>query len=236
MPNELNFPFLETLHLKTIIFLAPDEPSEQLNNFIDDQDIELLHLGMEANKQPWKPISEDVVIAALAVMMNIRCYPIHVMCHLGRYRTGTVVGCLRKLQRWNLASIFTEYRLFAGSGKSRVLNEQFIELFDTDLVQSPVQIPSFILKFAVDPTELKSQKPDHVNPASFQIQSQQVPPQLLLQQPKPRTSFVSALEQQSSEQEVLRDLHVSPRLQVLASSSPPPIFISSPSQSRLNCN
>jgi tyrosine-protein phosphatase OCA1 len=29
-PNELNFPFLESLHLKTIIYLAPDEPSRAL--------------------------------------------------------------------------------------------------------------------------------------------------------------------------------------------------------------
>lgn len=29
-PNELNFPFLEKLQLKKIIFLAPDDPSQQL--------------------------------------------------------------------------------------------------------------------------------------------------------------------------------------------------------------
>lgn len=45
------------------------------------------------------------------------------MCNLGRHRTGTVIGCLRKLQRWNLASIFEEYRRHAGA-KVRVLNEQ----------------------------------------------------------------------------------------------------------------
>lgn len=29
-PNVLNFPFLEKLNLKTIIYLAPEEPSQQL--------------------------------------------------------------------------------------------------------------------------------------------------------------------------------------------------------------
>jgi tyrosine-protein phosphatase OCA1 len=64
---------------------------------------------------------------------------------MGRHRTGTVVGCWRKLQRWALSSILEEYRRYAGM-KVRVLNEQvgvnsgemltqqFIELFDTDLV------------------------------------------------------------------------------------------------------
>lgn len=44
-----------------------------------------------------------------------------------------MVGCFRKLQKWNLTSILEEYRRFAGS-KGRILNEQFIELFDIDLV------------------------------------------------------------------------------------------------------
>jgi hypothetical protein len=36
---------------------------------------------------------------------------------------GTVIGCLRKLQGWNLTAIFEEYRRYAGS-KVRFLNEQ----------------------------------------------------------------------------------------------------------------
>lgn len=53
------------------------------------------------------------------------------------------MGCLRKLQHWNLSSIFEEYRRYAGS-KVRLLNEQFIELFDTDLVSIPVNHPPFL--------------------------------------------------------------------------------------------
>ena len=45
------------------------------------------------------------------------------MCNLGRHRTGTVIGCLRKLQHWNLSAILEEYRRFAGP-KVRVMNEQ----------------------------------------------------------------------------------------------------------------
>ena len=29
-PNELNFPFLEKLGLKTVVFLAPEEPNQKL--------------------------------------------------------------------------------------------------------------------------------------------------------------------------------------------------------------
>jgi len=56
---------------------------------------------------------------------------------------GVIVGCLRKLQRWNLTAIFEEYRRYAGS-KVRLLNEQFIELFDTDQVHIPAQHPPWL--------------------------------------------------------------------------------------------
>ncbi len=54
-----------------------------------------------------------------------------------------MIGCLRKLQRWNIVSVFEEYRRFAAE-KSRVQNEQFIELFDTDLVNIPQQAPAWL--------------------------------------------------------------------------------------------
>jgi tyrosine-protein phosphatase OCA1 len=58
---------------------------------------------------------------------------------------GAVVGCLRKIQQWHLSSIFEEYRRFAGS-KVRLQNEQFIELFDTDLVTIPPNPPAWLRK------------------------------------------------------------------------------------------
>jgi len=88
-------------------------------------------------------MSEDVVLQALRLILDQQNYPCMIMCNLGRHRTGTVVGCLRKLQRWNLSSIFEEYRRYAGS-KVRLLNEQFIELFDTDLVGVPVSHPPWL--------------------------------------------------------------------------------------------
>ncbi|ORX57253.1 putative tyrosine phosphatase family protein [Piromyces finnis] len=136
-PNELNFPYLERLGLKTVVFLAPEEPNQKFLNFIDDQEIQLYHLG-STSTSAWDNISEEIVLEALDLILNPENYPLIVMCNLGRHRTGTVIGCLRKLQRWNLTSIFEEYRRYAGP-KVRLLNEQFIELFDTDLVRIPPQ-------------------------------------------------------------------------------------------------
>lgn len=117
--------------------------NENSLNFIDDHEIQLHHLGMNTSSNAWDPISEEVVLEALELILDPKNYPLSVMCNLGRHRTGTVIGCLRKLQKWNLTSIFEEYRRYAGP-KVRILNEQFIELFDTDLVRLPVHPPVFL--------------------------------------------------------------------------------------------
>lgn len=138
MPNELNFPFLEKLQLKTIIYLASDDVSDKLADFIDDQGIEVIPLAPdeEESPAPWKPMSEEVVLSAMELLLDTTMYPIYVMCSQGRHRTGTIIGCLRKFQRWALSSIFEEYHRHA-DGRGRLANEQFIELFDTDLVNVP---------------------------------------------------------------------------------------------------
>lgn len=144
-PSDLNLPFMERLGLRTIVYLAPDTPSLSFLNFMEEQEIRFVHLGRHAgsNSTPggsgaWQLISEAIVLDALQLVLDDSNYPVHIMCHLGRHRTGTVVGCLRKVQRWNLASIFSEYRRHAGN-KARHLNDQFIELFDTDLVHMPAR-------------------------------------------------------------------------------------------------
>ncbi|EQC28392.1 hypothetical protein SDRG_13721 [Saprolegnia diclina VS20] len=147
IPNELNFPFLERLNLRKIVYLAPEEPNPQLLSFVEEQEIELVVLGgntkLESRRKAWEPMSEETVLAALDILLDRSNYPLFLTCHLGRDRTGAVVGCLRKIQQWHLSSIFEEYRRFAGS-KVRLQNEQFIELFDTDLVTIPTNPPNWI--------------------------------------------------------------------------------------------
>ncbi|KCV69527.1 hypothetical protein H696_03948 [Fonticula alba] len=82
------------------------------------------------------PPPEEVVVQALAFLLRPESRPVLLMCQPGRHRTGAVVACLRKVQRWNLTSILEEYRRYAGA-RVRPLHEQFIELFDTDLISAP---------------------------------------------------------------------------------------------------
>jgi tyrosine-protein phosphatase OCA1 len=72
---------------------------------------------------PLPPPPEPLIIQALTYLLQPQTFPTLVCCNMGRHRSGTVVGCYRKLQRWALSSILEEYRRYAGA-KVRVLNEQ----------------------------------------------------------------------------------------------------------------
>lgn len=139
MVNELNLTFLEQLRLRTIVYLSYEEPSDKLADFIDDQGIQLEQFWDDpADLTPWAPMSEHVVLSAMQVLLDVTMHPVLVMCSHGRHRTGTVIGCLRKLQGWSLSAIFEEYDRHA-DGRIRLANEQFIELFDTDLINVPAE-------------------------------------------------------------------------------------------------
>ncbi|CAN0292985.1 unnamed protein product, partial [Ectocarpus sp. 8 AP-2014] len=68
LPNEINYPFLERLGLKTIIYLYPDDDIDaQLVSFLEDQDVTLVSLGEHDDKRnkSWAPVGEEIVLAAL---------------------------------------------------------------------------------------------------------------------------------------------------------------------------
>ena len=130
-PKPKNFPFLRTLGLRTILSLKLEKTNEYPaanTAFNHEHGIQLLMFGMPGNKEPFVDIPEDGIAAALAAVLDPRCHPMYVHCNKGKHRTGCLVGCLRKVQRWSLVAIFEEYRRFAGS-KARVVDQHFIERF-----------------------------------------------------------------------------------------------------------
>jgi len=131
-PNKKNHPFLKKLGLKSILYLCPEEYSETNQNFIRKHGIKLFHYRIVGNKEPFVDIPEEVIRDALVDLLDVRNHPILIHCNKGKHRTGCLVGCLRKLQKWSLTGIFDEYRRFAGA-KVRVLDQQFIELFDLEI-------------------------------------------------------------------------------------------------------
>ena len=149
VPNEMNFPFLQTLNLKTVVYLSFDAPSVFFKEFLQEHNIELVQISGNETSPMYQKISENLIIDALHSILNPHAYPIIVMCNLGRHRTGTVIGCLRRIMKWSLSAILVEFRQFTNN-KSSPPHEQFIELFDTELVEMPEDVELLPFKLVPD--------------------------------------------------------------------------------------
>ncbi|CAG8809755.1 28933_t:CDS:2 [Gigaspora margarita] len=141
-----HFPFIKSLNLKTILLLSPEAPTRSVSNFLEENNIKLVPCMKVWKSTPgWQPVSEELIKDGLEMVLDIENYPILVMCTSGVHETGTFIGCLRRLQNWNFTSIMVEYRSFA-SNKARYVNEQFIELFDMDLITLPRNLPPWFIE------------------------------------------------------------------------------------------
>lgn len=128
-PDSPNFSFLQTLGLRSIICLCPEPYPEHNMEFLKSNGIRLFQFGIESNKEPFVNIPDDMIREALKVVLDDRNHPVLIHCKRGKHRTGCLVGCLRKVQRWCLTSVFDEYQRFAAA-KARISDQRFMELFD----------------------------------------------------------------------------------------------------------
>ena len=161
-PSMINESFLNELHLKTIIWLANEEPNDEFQEYCSDNNINIEYIGMindfqlqfESNYNnnnnnnhnnnnninrsnmvnPWDSLNDITIKKSLEIIVDKSNYPILICCGMGRHRTGTVIGCLRRLQNWNLNSVSEEYRRFTGARGGRILVELLIENFDINSV------------------------------------------------------------------------------------------------------
>jgi tyrosine-protein phosphatase OCA1 len=140
MPEAKHLPFLATLTLRTVVVLAPEGPPPALAAWAAEHGIRCVH-PPSVRSGRGTALSETAATEVLSLLVDEACQPVLVTCAMGRYRTGVVVGCLRKLQRWNLVAILEEYRRFTG-GKARPENAEFIELYDASLIAGAVQQPA----------------------------------------------------------------------------------------------
>jgi tyrosine-protein phosphatase SIW14 len=159
------------LGLKTVIQLSPEVPIKAVTQFLEENNINFIHLGLKAWKPDasWKPITEELIKEALEIVLDVKSHPVMVTCTTGVHQTGVLVGCLRRLQNWSLASILVEYRMYAQQSNTRYVNEVFIELFDVDLVTLPPNLPTWF----VDQRQMMAEEEDEALRRKELQQSQQ---------------------------------------------------------------
>eukprot|EP00048_Salpingoeca_helianthica_P006860 m.103565 g.103565 ORF g.103565 m.103565 type:complete len:209 (-) comp14152_c0_seq1:61-687(-) len=181
MPVLANFGYLQRLRIKTALVLSPEKPLKEFEDFITENNIEMIHQGAEAwhAETTWKPVSDELVKESLEAIINPAKRPIIIICTSGRHQTGIVVGCLRRLQRWCLTSIFHEYCMFAGE-HARLAAQHYIEQFDPDFIALPPILPPWLLPppvptSAAAAAELEGPPPPSAEPS--------VPPSPFLRSP-----------------------------------------------------
>ncbi|KAH9444340.1 hypothetical protein Pst134EA_032246 [Puccinia striiformis f. sp. tritici] len=131
------------------------------------------------------------------------------MCGGGSHRTGTVVGCLRKLQGWNLASIFEEYRRYAGA-QHHIMNEQCKSISHSFSKSTSTRLTNHVpviefynvnrLAHRLSSTDEKQQDLNNLSPTSSSSSSSATPvfkelllPQGLTSRTNPTLIFLSPL-------------------------------------------
>lgn len=133
-PVKLNFEFLKTLHLKTMISMIPNQIDEDLKSFCDQE-------GISNHCYIVPKFASQIVITATTIteIINILCdkqnLPLYIHCINGGHTTGLVIMCLRKLQIWSQRAMFNEFNQFINTFES--CEEEFVINYNATFELSP---------------------------------------------------------------------------------------------------
>ncbi|KAL2113133.1 hypothetical protein VUR80DRAFT_5212 [Thermomyces stellatus] len=111
-PTADGYEFMRGLRLKTIITLVvKEEPDTEYAAFIKENSIRQLVFDIDGTKKA--SIPAETMREVLRAVLDKTNHPVLVHCNRGRHRTGCIVGVLRKLYGWDLATVLSEYHSFA---------------------------------------------------------------------------------------------------------------------------
>lgn len=137
-PQPPSFPFLETLNLKTILYIGDHTKSHEYYHWISNKNIQFVHIELSNQL-----LQEDKVNSILDILLNKDNYPILIHSNKGKHRVGVIVGLVRTvLQGWCLAGAYDEYSKFTKEKGEYDL--EFIELFQPALHIDREKLPDFV--------------------------------------------------------------------------------------------
>ena len=115
--------------------LVETEPSSAYGQFASEYGIKRAYIDIAPNKDGQVRTTQDSLCEAILFALNPNHYPLYIHCNQGRHRTGCVVACLRKIQKWPLDEILREYSAYAHP-KARTGDMNLIKSFDPDSVHA----------------------------------------------------------------------------------------------------
>lgn len=132
-PIPMNYQFLETLKLKTVIYIGDKSDNLEYYNWIEKMGIKFVYVPLIND---FKDVSNEEIARKLNLILNIILnndnYPLLLHSNKGKHRVGVVVGLIRKvLQNWCLTGVYDEYFKFTQEKGDYDL--EFIELFQPNL-------------------------------------------------------------------------------------------------------
>ncbi|XP_010543000.1 PREDICTED: probable tyrosine-protein phosphatase At1g05000 isoform X2 [Tarenaya hassleriana] len=83
-PDSANFSFLQTLGLRSVIYLCPEPYPEGNMEFLKSNGIRLFQFGIEGNKEPFVNIPDDRIREALEVLLDEKNQPVLIHCKRGK--------------------------------------------------------------------------------------------------------------------------------------------------------
>lgn len=141
-PRKINFRFLESLNLKTIISLTPEPINEStdpsLYKFARECNINLIHIECAQSgkgKKRGVPMGYTTILEALKYIIHDKFAPVYFHCLNGGQVTSLVVACLRKIQFWSSIAIFNEFINFTTN--MTVNDRSFVDGFRGEIKYQP---------------------------------------------------------------------------------------------------
>lgn len=156
-PIPQNYPFLEKLGLKTIIYIGDrsDEENEEYWKWADSQGIRYITAKMHSVKEPFFLNDPAAVTQCINLLLDKNNYPVLVHSNKGKHRVGVLAGVFRhQLLGWSLSATYDEYMRFA-KGKAES-DFAFIELFSPDVELDLAQIPAWLRLSLIEQRRLSS--------------------------------------------------------------------------------
>ncbi|CDK29365.1 unnamed protein product [Kuraishia capsulata CBS 1993] len=117
-PRPINYRFLASLGLRTIVSLTPEPISEttdaKLFAFCEEHGVQRIHIecssgGSKKGKKRAIAIDYAAICKAIEIVIDRDNEPVYVHCINGGQITSLFVACLRKLSFWSSIAIFNEF-------------------------------------------------------------------------------------------------------------------------------
>jgi tyrosine-protein phosphatase OCA6 len=119
-PSLINLRFLARLGLKSMVSLLPEAPAPHLVRWCEENGIinhaERIAVPREGTGEQEVTFTHERIADLLQLLVMPERQPVYVHCLDGVGITGTLIMCLRRLQRWSAPPFVAEYARFARDG------------------------------------------------------------------------------------------------------------------------